>query len=162
MSSSTAKRSIIFFGGYKTPIKRYISYFPGFELCSVTECNYCSGLSSNILTHSIGLVNALIYFSEQNIKPTYIIAMDPPNLFHDNISKKIQGDDKTLSAIYQQYRDTNINLSDWNITVFRNISKKDDKDTGVYSGVRYYTQDTHYPYQIQAVRNSIVSMLTYS
>ena len=151
------KYPIIFFGGYKTPIKRYTSYFPGFQLYSITDCNDETLLHSNILTHSIGLVEALLYFSNLKIKPNHIIAMDPPNLSVKSIAKRIHGEDKILSGIYQKYNDSDINLSEWTITIFRNKNK--DADSDLYFKIKYYTQDTHHPYQIKTVRDSIISML---
>ena len=156
---SKTMNSIIFFPGYKTPVKRYISYFPGFKLCEVTNYNYNCG-DSSVLTHSIGLVNALIYFSQQNIKPKHIVAMDPPHLSNDSMLRKIKGGDKSLAEIYQRFIDSDINMKDWNITIYRNINKKNDKDNDKYSEIIYYNEDTHYPYQIRNVRNSIVAKLT--
>ena len=153
------KYPVIFFGGYKTPIKRYTSYFPGFYLYSVTDCNDDILSESNILTHSIGLVEALLYFSERKIKPNHIIAMDPPTLSFTSIAERIHGEDKVLSGIYQKYNNSNINLSEWTITIFRNKNKNIDADVDLYSKIIYYTQDTHHPYQIKTVRDSIISML---
>lgn len=72
MSNSREKTFIIFFRGYKTSIKRYMPYFPGFNLCHVSDCNDIQS-DSKVLTHSVGLVEALIYFSKENIKPVHIL-----------------------------------------------------------------------------------------
>lgn len=159
MYKSTDKISILFFGGHMTPLKRYVSYFPGFELCPIDSNSH---LSYNILTHSIGLVNALIYLSQQTIATgalVNIVAMDPPDLSGENIRDKISNGDEVISSIYQRFQNINLDFENLNVVVFRNIKKKEYTDVWMYSDVRYYDQDTHHPYRIKSVRDSIITLL---
>jgi hypothetical protein len=64
-------KTIAFFPGKDTPLKRYKSYFPGFSLKIPEDGEY----PTVILCHSRGLQHAVDFCIRNNINPT-IISMD--------------------------------------------------------------------------------------
>lgn len=73
-------KTIAFFPGKDTPLKRYKSYFPGFSLKIPEDGEY----PFVILCHSRGLQHAVDFCIRNNIKPT-IISMDGVEIEIPNI-----------------------------------------------------------------------------
>ena len=167
----------LFFTGHKTPFKRYKSYFQTIDLIPDPDPDlgpgglspwYIDHIESadqkiGILTHSIGLVNALIYCSSTKIKPKIILAIDPPDISRLAIQNKLN-DSKLpddLRVIYEKFIkiiDAGDEFLDFPICLFRNIKNKDYTDTKIYSSLNYYPSDTHYPYMNRSDRDRILKL----
>lgn len=134
--------------------KRYISYFPNQKI----TFNITSDQPSMIITHSLGLINALIYCSEIKSTSIKIIAIDPPDISLDSIKERFLNMPYDLKEIYKKYLDNNINISHYNVYLFRNIKNLNYLDTPLYKYKEYYKKDTHYPYEDKLLRQRILSL----
>ncbi len=140
---------LTFFPGYKTPIKRYNSYFPEHKL--VAE------ITDTFLVHSFGLIQALILCHDKGIFPKKIIAMDTPNICRCKIEEKLLLlTDEELKKGYKNYLDRNISPEKYNIILFREERKKDYGDEKFYTSIIYYSGD-HHPYKVKKIREKILS-----
>jgi hypothetical protein len=148
----------VFFTGYKMHSKRYTSYFP--ELNMV----YDSLPSNNeyfdiILTHSVGIIKALNYCFENKFRPLIIIAMDPPDISEKTIRERYNDMDYNLKKIYDNFYSNVIDISAYPVHVIRNRKNIGYTDKDLYKDIYFYDQDTHYPYQIKAIRDKIVKIV---
>lgn len=147
----------IYFTGYKMHPKRYSSYFP--KISFVYNPSINEPINTNIvITHSVGIISALIYCSETKQKPS-IIALDPPDISIDAIKAKINTLDTDLKYIYEKYLNSFIKVTDYDVNVYRNIKNKSYMDNNFYKFMNYYDEDTHYPYTIKKIRDAITKKL---
>lgn len=146
--------TITFVEGYNMPFKRYASYFPGYQLISLDGANTKN--ISVILTHSLGLIKCLMWCKEREMRPK-IIAMDPPSIDLGSLDNIINSHkDKKLVNIYRQFKEYDIDITEYHIVVFRPESKSSNIDSELYTEIIYYKEDTHYPYMIKVIRNHII------
>jgi hypothetical protein len=154
---------IAFFCGYKVPPKRYISYFSKLNLVFDPLISGNESKSKKypiIITHSYGIINALMYCEELVYFPTLIIAIDPPDISIDNIKSKLLSDlSVDLKTSYNRYLEQKISLDNYNIYVYRNINKKNYLDTGSYKNVYWYNFESHYPYTNKKIRDDIYALI---
>ncbi len=118
---------ILFFPGYRTPIKRYQSYFPNVELVTKLDDEKIRV----ILCHSIGILHALEYCESHQIWPD-IVCMDGSYLtpgFVINKSPEIQ-------KIYNNFFYLQIDPAKYKIYLFRFIERKHED---IYYKIIYYT-----------------------
>jgi hypothetical protein len=160
----------LFFTGWNQSPKRYKSYFPTIEFIYDPLPTLQSNLIDEehqtqfkAMTHSLGLVKALIYCSSCNIKsrPMIILAIDPPDISVHAIRVKLnQGIPQDLHAIYQLY----IDLVEKNqippipIHLYRNKKNEKYLDTDIYRSLTFYQSDTHYPYMVRSHRDQILQL----
>lgn len=123
---------LIIFPGKNTPIKRYRSYFPKFNLKKINIYDKPEHITV-ILAHSIGILDALNYCIKYELNPT-IVCMD--------------GVDITIKI------PNNIR-----IIMFRPINKYITSDSN--HKVIYYDTDEyrHHPYMIKNIRNDIITVI---
>lgn len=149
---------ILFFGEYKTPLEHYIPYFPTLNLKTPLFHDHNIQSNVSILTHSNGIVNALVFCELRKIKPK-IICIDPPDIFKDHIEAKIgKGLNQDLEEVYRTFLDFDIKVKKYKIIVFRNSQLK-FSDTDLFSKIVFYNEPTHYPYEIPKLRNKILQLL---
>jgi hypothetical protein len=125
---------LIIFPGKNTPLKRYRPYFPGYALREIKEGDN----PDVVLCHSWGIIDALKYCNEHNIRPR-IVSMDGSNLTGKGVSAK---------GFY--------------IFSFRSHSRTTEDDNGFYREQYYYDlpEDVrHYPYMNREIRNRILKLL---
>ncbi len=141
--------NLLFFGGRSTPLKRYQSYFKFYKLVTITDWNHdCDNLI--ILTHSLGILQCLVWCHQNQIQPKLIISMDGVSLCHPIPVISLDG---TISPIYNIYQQSGINPKNYKIHVFRPANKLNYGDENIYQQITYYNLNTHYPYTNQ-VRQS--------
>ena len=155
----------LFFTGYMMPFKRYKSYLPNIAMIpdpvEPIDSNDCQ---ISALTHSVGLVKALIYCLKHGVKFKVILAIDPPDISDSEIIKKLNDQNlpNSLKTIYEEYiylrRNMTILDSDIPICLYRNIKNKDYMDSINYSSLNYYHSDTHYPYTDRSLRDQILGL----
>lgn len=157
----------LFFTGFKMPFKRYKPYFPGLDLINPDIDIDIENIDNkdkkiSIMTHSVGLIKALIFCMNNKINPVIILAIDPPDISEHVIAQKLNNlelpDD--LLVIYRQYNElVAINgFPDLQIHLYRNIKNKHYMDKIYYESVCYYESDTHYPYMDRLSRDHIVKI----
>jgi hypothetical protein len=122
---------VLFFPGKNTPLKRYKSYFPTFDL---TQFYDVSNPPKIIMCHSAGIHDALLWVRTHSSK-LCIVCMDP---------QKISPDDLPITVP---------------LYLFRKQKTYDEEDTKFYSAHVHYSIDTHYPYQVKSIRNAIVNTI---
>jgi len=156
----------LFFTGYNCPFKRYGSYFPKtIEFIpdpSPSDPCFTDGQTKiKIMTHSAGLVKALIFCSLTGIRPRMILAIDPPNISEQVIRTKLN-DGKLPSDLYSIYEKF-LSISNKEeifqipICLYRN-QKNQYLDTDIYKSLHFYQTDTHYPYMIRSHRDQILKL----
>ena len=165
--SQQQNKDVLFFTGYQTPLKQYKSYFSMSTLVE-NDKNH-----DKCITHSVGIIKAIIWAYNNNIKLT-ILAIDPPDLSSDVINSKIQDEklDTPLRELYKEYVSQNIDISKYKIYIFRNKKNETYGDNNLYTqvnvrskkesseyekNIEYYKDDTHYPYTIKHIRDKIIS-----
>lgn len=164
-----AMRIDLFFTGYKMPFDRYRSYFPKLNHIPdpipdevIRQITSNDPAAINIMTHSVGLVKALIFCMINEIKPTIILAIDPPCISEEEIVKKLDDNDlpQDLKNIYDSYiRLINEKMFPWiPICLYRNMKNKDYSDSRYYNELNYYPSDTHYPYMVKKARDQILRL----
>ena len=141
--------SILFFPGYRTPIKRYQSYFSNLKL--VTEMDENS--IKVILCHSIGILHALEYCEIHQIQPK-IVCMDGSYLTPEYVINK----PPQIQQIYDHFFSLKIDPHKYMIYLFRFAGKKHED---LYHQIVYYTyiKNSHHPYMDRTLRNKIVRLL---
>lgn len=156
----------LFFTGYKTPSKRYKSYFPNLDMIydppDILD-NVNQPINVCAMTHSVGLINALIFYKkhESLIQRIQIVAIDPPDISDQAIAQQLNDQtlDHDLKQIYKQYIDLDIFKSmnnPVNIILYRNIKNLGFYDSEYYNESYYYQSDTHYPFMNKLLRNRIL------
>jgi hypothetical protein len=125
---------LIIFPGKNTPLKRYKSYFKGFNIREIKD----GDRPNVIMCHSLGIVTALEYCNEHKIFPR-IVCIDGVNLTSHKIS---------TNGFY--------------ICSFRPVERRFEDDRLCYKEFVYYhlpEQIRHYPYMDKEIRDIIVNKL---
>jgi hypothetical protein len=158
----------LFFTGYNCPFKRYRSYFPKTiefipDPSPSDPCFTDKQIKINIMTHSVGLVKALIFCSLTGIRPIIILAIDPPDISEQEIQIKLSngglGLSPDLCSIYEKF----MSISDKEeifqipICLYRN-QRNQCLDTNIYKSLHFYQTDTHYPYMVRSHRDQILKL----
>jgi hypothetical protein len=166
----------LFFTGYKMYPKNYICYFPKIdlifdpvstenqkfsELCSIENQKFSELCSNVVITHSVGIIKCLNYFHSSKTKPLIIISIDPPDISIDAIKNRYDDLNHDLKLIYDQFLEKDINVSNYNISIYRNRKKFDYKDKNIYKVINYYDEDTHHPYTIKKIRDKIIKDINF-
>ena len=120
---------LVIFPGKNTPLKRYIPYFPKFNLRKVVE----GERPRVVLVHSLGLIHAINYCFRQKLR-TIIICMDGVRL-HQKPPDGVR------------------------ILLFRQSSKVDIGDEMWYAKIIYYAESSHYPYMVKRLRDRIIQYI---
>jgi len=157
--TSSESEYILFFTGYKTPSKRYKSYFPK-EKFIFDPPSTLSFPIRVILTHSVGLVQALNYCCETKSQYVKIVAMDPPDISKKAINERFNTLADDLKEVYKRYLDNNLNVVDYNVHIVRNIKNINFSDKEFYKSTYYYSKDTHYPYEDKYLRDKIIEFIS--
>lgn len=126
IEASSMKRKIVFFPGKNTALKRYVPYFPMFELIKPED----DPNPKCILVHSLGLYDAVTYYANSVIKPV-IISMDGVKL--DSVAE-----DTTIISFRPEHK----------------IDNYDNGSKVIYYKVK--PELSHYPYMDKRVRDIIV------
>jgi hypothetical protein len=181
----------LFFSGWKMNIKRYKTYIPSFRSFTLDPIAIgyylIDAISKNrqivILTHSVGIVRALLLLEEMNINSGQIfrfINMDPSCLHPETIEHKMETYEPGLRVLFQQYLHVSrkVNL----VTKYpsKNYLSEDRRaQTQLFpvEWIEYYespSQDkqqadssehpilqltSHHPYMIKSVRDKILKEL---
>lgn len=147
----------MFFTGHKTAPKNYLAYFPKqsfvFDPTTAQECKH-------IVTHSVGLVKAILYCLKFEIKPTVLVALDPPDLSIEAVQARFPTLPAELKLLYTDFilALTKIDWRAFPIYCMRD-SRHQCLDTPCYTEIFYYKEETHYPYQIKHLRDKILARL---
>lgn len=127
---TTPKKTVLFFPGKDTPLKRYVSYFPTLILNTIG-----SGNEDVILCHSRGLFNAIQYCHEHKISPL-IVSMDGVQV--NNVPEDVQ----VISFRPEHKKD---------------IGDEDIYHKTIYYTVN--SKMSHHPYMDKTTRNKIIREL---
>jgi hypothetical protein len=151
----------LFFTGWKFPSKRYQAYFPTMNfIFDPVTMPYAKDEDIVILTHSVGLIKALIFCKEQKINPRVIIAMDTPDISLLAILDRMQINEAILNNYYVKFMDLQIDPQLFNIISFRQKSKKlEFQDCVFYKLNQYYAQPTHNPFEIKLLRDRMTTFM---
>ena len=124
---------LVIFPGKNTPIKRYRSYFRGYNLREIEP----GEKPSIILCHSIGITRALEYCTGNDVLNTAIICMDGVE-----IEMEIPGNIR--------------------IYMFRPVDKHVSTDVKCEQVIRYDidTKIRHHPYMDKKTRDKIIKLIT--
>lgn len=129
-------------------MKLYESYFPKFNLVSGENVKE----PVIIMSHSIGVVDALVWIRERKVKKYTFVAMDPPIM-----GRMITSEDKQLEEKYKKFVEIANEIDYDKVQVYRNSERKELVDR--FTNVIYYEHDTHYPYQVKRIRDQIIDNL---
>jgi len=144
---------MLFFCGYKMAPKRYTSYFKDlpmtFDPTTTENKEPCE-----IMTHSVGLVRAILFCLKNDMRPTKIIAMDPPDSSPEAIMARFDTLPPDLKPVYAEFLAAKPNLKEFNIVCWRNAKNRGFSDH--YASINYYELDTHYPYENKKLRDDIM------
>lgn len=144
---------VVLFPGYNCHQKLYESYFPKLQLISPENITkYDQHIT--ILTHSIGIVDAILWVREHSISNYNIIAMDPPVMC--KVSRFFRDD--VLKLKYEKFFEIENDVDYSKIQVFRSDDKRGLLDK--FKNVIYYDDITHYPYQVKKIRDEILCKLS--
>lgn len=146
---------MLFFSGHKMAPKRYQPYFPGivFEFDPL-ECKD----SCTIITHSVGLVRAIVACKTGTI-PAKIVALDPPDISPAAIIAKLEGLPPELVPLYKEFLGI-VDRKPLNIVCWRNAKYSEFGDSACFRQLILYPQDTHRPYEIKSLRDAIIREAT--
>ena len=131
------KQVIYMCPGHNAPLKKYISYFPMFDLKHLNDYDPLKDLNSFVvvLCHSMGILAAMDFLSANiDKKQVFVVAMDPQS--------------------YNEQPNTNSNTNS-NVYVFARQGRSDVQSNNLI----LYDEQTHYPYQIKSVRDKIVKLI---
>jgi hypothetical protein len=154
---------MLFFTGYGMAPKRYIGYFASLELTfnpTDKKDSGTNGTSTIIITHSAGIIKALLYCYKYKINPSRIIAIDPPDISKDSIINRLYTLPDNLKALYNEFLDSDIKTQDYPIVSFRDIQKQEYSDKMYYICIKYYKDGGHLPYEKKSLRDNIIDMCT--
>jgi|SRR6185437_6607977 len=143
---------VVLFPGYNCSPKIYESYFPKLKFVSDKEINNYNQ-QIIILSHSIGIVDAILWVRTNSIVNYFIVAMDPPVM--EKIVRLFKDDD--LKDKYDKFFEIEEQIDYSRIHVFRSDDKRGLKDK--FINVTYYDDYTHYPYQVKKQRDRIFNFI---
>ena len=148
---------MLFFCGYKMSPKRYLPYFPDrrfvFNPDSVPE-----GVQSDlIVTHSVGLVQAIVFCAKLNFVPRKIVAIDPPDISPSAIAARFDTLSQELKALYTEY--LLLHFKPLNVVCWRNHRNRNYDDANCYTAIIYYVEDTRHPYMYKSLRKAFDNLL---
>lgn len=149
---------MLFFTDYKTPSKRYKSYFPKHDLTFDPNTDQKDGCI--ILTHGVGLIKAINFCVKNKTRPSRIIAINPPDISILSIISKYSKLLDELQSIYGEYLKNSVDAYSFNIHCFRNINNAGYLDKVYYKGIFYYQENTHNPYEVKQLRDKILELCT--
>ncbi len=140
------------------PTKRYKAYFSQidfiFDPDSADETK-----EYVILTHSCGLLKALIFCTLHKIMPKRIVSMDCPNLNRDAMMERMKTMDENLKMLYINFLKFVPNISDYPIVSLRRENDSVSSDHVLFQKNLLYSEPTHYPYEHKLIRDQIVTLL---
>jgi hypothetical protein len=94
----TTLHQLVLFSGYHVPEKRYKAFLPGI----VIDPNQL-GEEQSILTHSCGIIKALLFCQIHSFTPKMIVAMDPPDVSKAAILARLPELPHDLQVLYQKF-----------------------------------------------------------
>jgi hypothetical protein len=139
---------IYLFSGYKVSPKRYNAYLADI-IIDPTDAKDVK----QILTHSVGLVKALLFCQDKNLSPQLIVAMDPPDLRVEAIRAKLSILNPDLQTLYIRFLKENPPKPRL-IYCYRSMANKAEDDANFDCVTRYV--GSHYPFEHTHLRHNML------